>query len=95
MDVNINFRISGTSITSKTRVIILWEGKQLTQDNYLSYFIQMKTYIIYFGKREFICLQVIYLPKPPIKLPRPPPAPCCNCRITFCNPGIPPKSIIY
>lgn len=49
---------------------------------------------IYFGKREFICLQVIYLPKPPIKLPRPPPAPCCNCRITFCNPGIPPKSVI-
>ncbi|KAE9539990.1 hypothetical protein AGLY_005242, partial [Aphis glycines] len=33
-----------------------------------------------------------YFPKPPIKFPRPPPAPCCNCRITFCNPGIPPKN---
>lgn len=32
-------------------------------------------------------------PKPPIKFPNPPAAPCCNCFIIFCSPGIPPKII--
>lgn len=46
-------------------------------------------YFKYNGKESFF-YKFLYLPNPPIKLPRPPPAPCCNCRITFCNPGIPP-----
>lgn len=50
----------------------------------------MKKYIKYCGKENGFVYKFIYFPNPPIKLPRPPPAPCCNCRITFCNPGIPP-----
>ncbi len=41
-------------------------------------------------KYSFLFLLQDFPPNPPIRLPKPPAAPCCNCLIIFWSPDIPP-----